>query len=671
MLEPSPTQQAEAGSDLVLDSMIDAVLTIDSAGRIASANAAAERLFGRSRQELAGSDLAGLLLDPDGEQYGAHLRDFAERKAEVPVLGLTREVVGHARLPLRPRRLGAGFASFYYLKHLPGARAAPAHAGPRPGRGGAERGGLAALAPQPQAAACQGTDRAGAARETGQRAGVGAPCLRGDHASGLAGQPGGGAHSEYVARRIVKIEHPSIEQRQAAGKQARKRSKRASHAAWEPPSDRPDPVEVLEQQGTTRVQELLPLRYGRMLESPFTFFRGAAALMAWDLAQTPNAGRQVQLCGDAHLSNFGGFAAPDRQQVFDINDFDETLPGPWEWDLKRLAASVAIAGRNRGFSAKQRRGALLATAGEYRIAMGEFSRMRNLDVWYARLAIEKLLDRWGAEASKKRTQQVKRTVTKARSKDSLRALSKLTTVVDGERRIVSQPPLIVPIEELLPGEAGKDIEAEIRKLLRSYRSTLPGGGRHLMESYRYVHMAHKVVGVGSVGTRAWIILLLGRDDEDPLFLQVKEAADSALAPFAGASAYSNQGRRVVEGQWLMQAAGDPFLGWINATGIDGRSRDFYVRQLWDWKGSADVDRMDEEALGSYGRACGWTLARAHARSGDRVAISAYLGSGDSFDRAIATFAEAYADQNDRRLRRGRCRRRERPAQGHHGRLTVM
>ncbi len=433
----------------------------------------------------------------------------------------------------------------------------------------------------------------------------------------------------------------------AKGKQARERVKRSSHADWEPASDRPDPVEILERQAESRVAELVPIRYGRMLESPFAFFRGSAAVMASDLADTPVSGYRVQLCGDAHLSNFGGFGAPDRRLVFDLNDFDETLPGPWEWDVKRLAASVAIAGRDLGFRRRDRRSSVVATVRRYREAMREFAKLSNLAVWYARLDVESVLAHWQEGITAKRQRAVRRGIAKAESKDSMRALRRLTHRVNGGLRIVSDPPLIVPIEELEPAaEDAALVEEEIESLLRSYRKTLQGSGRHLLGSYRYTHLARKVVGVGSVGTRAWIVLLLGRDDGDPLFLQVKEAEASVLEPFAGHSRFSNHGRRVVEGQWLMQAASDLALGWIHVTGIDGVERDFYVRQLWDWKASIDVEGMAPTDLGTYGEICAWTLARAHARSGDRVGIGAYLGGGDAFDRAIAEFSEAYADQNE-------------------------
>jgi uncharacterized protein (DUF2252 family) len=435
-------------------------------------------------------------------------------------------------------------------------------------------------------------------------------------------------------------------ERAATGKAARSEVRRSSHARWEPAEGRADPVAILERQARSRVQELVPIRYGRMSASPFAFFRGAAAVMSADLATTPVSGLRVQVCGDAHLSNFGAFAAPDRRLVFDLNDFDESLPGPWEWDVKRLSASFAIAGRENGLKSKQRAAAVLTAARSYREAMRAFASQTNLEVWYARLDVEALMgeiEAGGPGAVK----QVRRGVAKARSKDSLRALEKLTEVVDGELRIRSEPPLLVPAEDLVDGSEGRDLRETLDEVLASYRESLPADRRHLLDGYRLRHLARKVVGVGSVGTRAWVLLLTGADDRDPLFLQAKEAEASVLEPYVGASRYKNHGRRVVEGQRLMQAASDIFLGWCPAVGLDGRERDFYVRQLWDWKRSAEVERLTPRGLEIYARMCGWTLARAHARSGDRIALAAYLGGGDSFDRAIAEFSEAYADQNER------------------------
>ena len=445
-----------------------------------------------------------------------------------------------------------------------------------------------------------------------------------------------------------KVAHLSPGERVARGKAARNEVPRSSHGRWEPAADRPDPVALLEEQGATRVPELVPIRYGRMLVSPFTFYRGAALIMAADLAATPRSGLNAQICGDAHLSNFGVFASPERQTMFDINDFDETLPGPWEWDVKRLAASFEIAGRDRGFDPAER--AVIVTAGvaEYRLRMSQAAEMRNLDVWYSHIEVDKLFSQLKANATKKQRAKAKKNLAKARTRDSMQAFSKLTQQVDGQRRIIADPPLIVPIEDVAAAApTGRDVEGELRGLLRSYRRTLETDRRVLLEDFEYVHAARKVVGVGSVGTRAWIVLLLGRDGQDPLFLQAKEAQESVLERFVGRSKYPNAGQRVVAGQRLMQAASDIFLGWQRVTGIDGEVRDFYLRQLRDWKGSADVDTMSANLMTTYARVCGATLARAHARSGDRIAIASYLGKTDVFDRAIASFATAYADQNER------------------------
>jgi len=442
------------------------------------------------------------------------------------------------------------------------------------------------------------------------------------------------------------VDTASAEERAAAGKAARDRAPRKDHGEWRPASDRLDPVEVLEEQATTRVPELVPIRYGRMLASAFTFFRGAAAIMAMDLANTPQSGLQVQLCGDAHLSNFGVFAAPDRRLVLDLNDFDETLPGPWEWDLKRLAASFAVAGRDRDFTPKETRAAVVTTARSYREAMLEFAAMGNLDVWYARLDVEGLLADLAKVADKKQMKAVQKNVAKAHKKNSFKAFDRLVREVDGEPQIISDPPLLVPARELLSEGEEQEFEDRMRELLASYRESLKGDRRHLFDSYRFVDLARKVVGVGSVGTRAWVTLMMGRDGKDPLFLQAKEAEASVLEPYLGASEFENHGERVVQGQWLMQAASDILLGWLPALGIDGRERDFYVRQLWDGKRSIEVETLPPEGLAIYGQVCGWTLARAHARSGDRIAIGAYLGKGEAFDQAITEFSERYADQNE-------------------------
>ena len=460
--------------------------------------------------------------------------------------------------------------------------------------------------------------------------------------------PSGGPSTGGTAAPARKIAHLSPAERSARGKAARNEVPRSSHSGWEPASNRPDPIALLEEQAGSRVPELVPIRYGRMLVSPFTFYRGAALIMAADLAATPRSGLNVQVCGDAHLSNFGVFASPERQLMFDINDFDETLPGPWEWDVKRLAASLEVAGRDRGFAPPDRRTVVTACVAEYRARMKQAAQMRNLDVWYAHIEMGQLLEQLGSEATAQQRKKVEQNLAKARTKDSMQAFAKLTHQVDGERQIIGDPPLIVPIEDVLPhGTEREATEEALRSLIRSYRRTLETDRRHLLEDFHYVHAARKVVGVGSVGTRAWILLLLGRDDQDPLFLQAKEAQESVLERFVGKSRYTNAGQRVVAGQRLMQAASDIFLGWQRVTGVDGKVRDFYLRQLRDWKGSADIDTMSAPAMVLYARICAAALARAHARSGDRLAIAAYLGKSDTFDQAIADFAAAYADQNER------------------------
>jgi len=449
-----------------------------------------------------------------------------------------------------------------------------------------------------------------------------------------------------MAESTGRVEHLTLAERAARGKAARAAVPRSEHAAWQPSADRPDPVDLLEEQAGTRVPELVPIRYGRMLVSPFTFYRGAAYLMASDLSKTPNTGQVVQLCGDAHLSNFGVFAAPDRRLVFSINDFDETLPGPFEWDVKRLVTSFEVAGRDRGFDAPQRAAANLAAVRSYREAMGDMAQMKTLDLWYTRLDVDDIAAQVQKQMNRSQQKRFTRNVAKARAKDSIKAFDKLVRIVDGQPRLVGDPPLIVPISDLLPEHESDDVQNAMHGLLRSYRRTLQGDHRHLMERFRYMDAARKVVGVGSVGTRAWIVLMLGKDDRDPLFLQAKEAQASVLEPFLGKSKHANHGQRVVAGQRLMQAASDVMLGWIRSDGVDGVSRDFYVRQLWDGKGSALVDVMEPSVLTLYARLCGWTLARAHARSGDAAAIASYLGSNDRFDQAVAGFAARYADQNE-------------------------
>jgi uncharacterized protein (DUF2252 family) len=445
------------------------------------------------------------------------------------------------------------------------------------------------------------------------------------------------------------VPHFTAEERAARGRAARADCPRSGHAGFEPARDR-DPIAILEAQAASRVPELVPIRYGRMLVSPFTFYRGAAAVMAHDLAQAPRAGLQAQLCGDAHLANVGGYASPERRLVFDLNDFDETFPGPFEWDVKRLAASFEIAGRDRGFTGRQRTAAVLTALRSYRECMRTFAGLGNLDVWYAHLDVDAIEAELRRQQDRKQARNVAQAAAKAQTKDSLKAFAKLTREVDGEPRLISDPPLIVPVGELAQqaGIPADRIVASLHGLYRRYRRTLQGDRRHLSEQFRWLDVARKVVGVGSVGTRCWIVLLVGRDNDDPLFLQVKEAQPSVLEPYLGKSRYVNQGQRVVEGQRLMQAVSDIFLGWVRADEtLDGVPRDFFFRQLWDWKTSVDLDTILPRGLELYGHVCGFLLARAHARSGDRIAIAAYLGKSEAFDRALLEFARAYADQTER------------------------
>jgi uncharacterized protein (DUF2252 family) len=438
-------------------------------------------------------------------------------------------------------------------------------------------------------------------------------------------------------------------ERAARGKAARAEVPRDSHAVFDPPAGRPDPLSLLEKQAKPRLPDLVPVRYGRMMVSPFAYFRGAALPMASDLATTPVSGLAVQACGDAHLSNFGIFGSAERRLVFDVNDFDETLPGPWEWDVKRLAASLEVAARGNGFRGTQRREIVMAAVSRYRQAMRTFADMANLDVWYAQAGMDQLLAQFEAQLKARQRKLVDKGLAKARTRDSMQELAKLTRIVDGRPRIIADPPLLVPIDELTPKETDRaGLMQQLSSLIAKYRRTLESDRRYLLEQFEFADMARKVVGVGSVGTRCWIILMLGRKGAEPLFLQVKEAEESVLSRFAGASKYANQGQRVVAGQRLMQASSDIFLGWQRTeAGLDGQPRDFYVRQLRDWKFSLDIETMLPSDMRTYGEVCGWTLARAHARSGDRIAIAAYLGSSDVFDRAITKFARAYADQNER------------------------
>ena len=446
--------------------------------------------------------------------------------------------------------------------------------------------------------------------------------------------------------------HLTVEERVTRGRAARGKVPRSAHGRWVPAADRPDPVDLLEEQAASRVEQLVPVRYGRMLVSPFTFYRGAALIMASDLAATPESGVTAQLCGDAHLSNFGLFGTPERQMIFDINDFDETLPGPWEWDVKRLAASFEIMGRDRGFSPADRRAIVMAGVAEYRDRMRQAAGMGTLDAWYDRLEAGMLLKLVHREVrvnrvTKEEGQAFERDVARAHARDNTQVFAKRAAEVDGELRIVADWPLIIPIDDVIPaGSEWADAAPLINKLLAAYRRTL-GNQHHPLEEYRYVHAAYKMVGVGSVGTRCFIMLMLGRDHDDPLFLQTKEAQASVLERFAGQSTYPHHGKRVVMGQRLMQAATDIFLGWIRIKGLDGVARDYYVRQFHDWKGSAEVDNLLVPGATLYARICAATLARAHARWGDRIAIASYLGRGDAFDRAMADFSAAYADQNEK------------------------
>ena len=438
-------------------------------------------------------------------------------------------------------------------------------------------------------------------------------------------------------------------ERAARGKAARAEVPRDSHAEFDPPPDRPDPIALLEEQAKARLPDLVPVRRGRMMVSPFTFYRGAALPMASDLASTPVSGLAVQACGDAHLSNFGVFGSAERRLMFDVNDFDETLPGPWEWDVKRLAASLEVAARGNGFPGKQRREIVTAAVARYRQAMRQFAGMTNLDVWYAHADVDQLQAQFDSQMKARQRKMVSKGIAKARTRDSMQEVAKLTHLVDGRPQIIADPPLVVPIADLLPKDTDQEaFEAQIKDLLAAYRRTLETDRRYLLEQYEIADIARKVVGVGSVGTRCWIVLMLGRDESDPLFLQVKEAEASVLSRFVGASKYTNMGERVAAGQRLMQASSDIFLGWQRAqAGLDGQQRDFYVRQLRDWKYSIAIEALIPRGMRIYGQACGWALARAHACSGDRIAIAAYLGGSDVFDRAITQFASAYADQNER------------------------
>jgi uncharacterized protein (DUF2252 family) len=450
------------------------------------------------------------------------------------------------------------------------------------------------------------------------------------------------------------VPHLTEAESQAKGKQARTKVPRGSHAAFEPQPNRPDPVDLLESQAPTRVPELVPIRYGRMMVSPFTFYRGAALVMASDLSTTPRSGLNAQICGDAHLSNFGVFGSPERQLVFDCNDFDETLPGPWEWDVKRLAASIVVAARQLGFSKTASAEAILGLGQVYRQAMRTMAGQSNLEVWYSQVDIKELVDALqrqaaatGSKADVHMAEVASKTTEKAVTKDSMKALDKLTRVVEGRRQIVSDPPLVVPVEELYPEVESEQQMSMFHTVLRKYRQSLPTDRRHLLEQYKFSQLARKVVGVGSVGTRCWIVLLHGPRQDDVLFLQAKEAEASVLERFTKKSQYANHGARVAAGQRLMQASSDILLGWQRNEGIDGVPHDYYIRQLQDWKGSLNTDEAIPKGMKTYGELCAHTLARAHARSGDRIAIASYLGNSNSFEKALTRFAETYADQNER------------------------
>jgi uncharacterized protein (DUF2252 family) len=443
-----------------------------------------------------------------------------------------------------------------------------------------------------------------------------------------------------------RVVHLDVAQRAERGRAARRAVPRSSLAVWEPAPDRVPAADLLREQETTRVPDLVPIRHERMLVSPFAFYRGAAVVMAADLAPGPRTGLTVQCCGDAHLANFGGFASPERELVFDINDFDETHPAPFEWDVKRLIASFEIAARARGFSSKVRREIVVHGARSYREAMRTFAGMRNLDLWYAHLDVRQIVARVQGELSAEQQERLEKTVGKATKRDNLQAFAKLTARVDGKIRIISDPPLVVPLADIVAEDADVVI-GWLAEQFRVFRRSLTPDRRRLLETYRLVDAARKVVGVGSVGTRCWILLLLGRDDDDPLFLQVKEAEASVLERYTAKRTYPNNGRRVVEGQRLLQASSDILLGWIRTKSLDDIERDYYLRQLRDWKVSVNIDLIEPTAMKAYAEMCGWTLARGHARSGDRVAIAAYLGSSDVFEKSVADFAAVYADQNER------------------------
>jgi uncharacterized protein (DUF2252 family) len=444
---------------------------------------------------------------------------------------------------------------------------------------------------------------------------------------------------------VARLEDPAATrdpaQRAELGKAARRAVPREAQAHCDLRRDRPDPVCLLERQAATRIPGLLPIRYGRMLASPLAYLRGAALAMAGDLAGTPATGFAVQACGDAHLGNFGIFASPERRLVFDINDFDETLPAPWEWDIKRLAASLEVAGRASSYAGKQRRRVVREAVGHYRLEMRRLAGAGNLDVWYSRGELDELRERFQAILTRRERELAARDLSRpVLADEELRSLPATSRRADGLPRITAAPPLVVPLDELDPSGAEA---ADLTRIVDGYRASLEPGRQYLVSQFTVADMARKVSGVGSAGLRCWVVLLSGRDRDDQLFLQLKEAQPSVLSEFAGASALGSHGERVVTGQRIMQAASDMFLGWHHG-GAD--SGDYYVRQLRDWKFTVSTAQMAAETMRTYGALCGRTLARAHARSGDRIAIAAYLGSSAAFESAIGEYATAYADQNE-------------------------
>jgi uncharacterized protein (DUF2252 family) len=464
----------------------------------------------------------------------------------------------------------------------------------------------------------------------------------------------GGSRPDGPGPRVARLDPAptslTAAERAARGKALRAKVPRESHAAFAAAADRPDPVALLQAQDASRLPELLPIRYGRMLASPFAFFRGAALLMAGDLATTPATGFIVQACGDAHLSNFGIFASPEQRLVFDINDFDETLPGLWEWDVKRLAASAEVAARDNGVGRTQRRKITVAAAARYRKAMRRLAGLGELDAWQSPAEIDRLRQRYLTALGRSEHRLADADLAGARDRAGMQALSRLTTSVHGRPRFAARPPVLVPVADLPGEQESAGLESHLNAIVANYCGTLERDRRFLIDRYRVADMARKVVGVGSVGLRCWIVAMTGRDHQDRLFLQVKEALPSALSGFLGPTPYPSQGERVVAGQELTQAAPDAFLGWHRRSRGPTRPYpvcDYYVRQLRDWKFSVTPEEMDPVSMRAYAQLCGQTLARAHARTGDRIAIAAYLGKSAAFEEAVADFAAAYGDQNER------------------------